>query len=315
MLELSKLFFQLVGLKNDLSARANATDALEALSSMSIRAKKASVDANGIQVLIRAVRSVRVKSSAELDEEMMAKLPKFKARSVSKKFVDFGTSVGVLRLLLLFLEFLVVFCTSAYFVVLLRRGSLASITVSGFFCLGASVLRLASACFGCIMSSDKLESFHIRFTGKNYSAWAFQFQLFIKGKELWGHLDGSVPAPRDVEALSKWEIKDARVMTWILGSVEPHLVLNLRPYKTATDMWNYLNTVYNQDHSTRRFQLEYEMANFTQGSLSIEEYYSGFQNLWADYSDIVYASVPAEALAAVQTVHATSKRDQFLMKL
>ena len=146
------------------------------------------------------------------------------------------------------------------------------------------------------MSSDKFESFPIRFTRKNYCAWEFQFKLFVKGKELWGHIDGSNPAPRDAEALPKWEIMDARVMTWILSSVEPHLVLNLRPYKTAAAMWNYLHTVYNQDNFARRFQLEYEMTNFTQGSLSIEEYFSGFQTLWTDYSDIVYANVPAAAL-------------------
>lgn len=86
------------------------------------------------------------------------------------------------------------------------------------------------------MSSDKLDSFLIRFNGKNYSAWEFQFQLFVKGKELWGHLDGSDPAPTDVDALSKWEIKDAWVMTWILSSVDPQFILNLRPYKTAADM-------------------------------------------------------------------------------
>ena len=57
------------------------------------------------------------------------------------------------------------------------------------------------------------------------------------------------------------------------------------------------------------------MANFTQGSLSIEEYSSGFQTLWADYCDIVYANVPIAALSVVREVHATSKRDQFLMKL
>ena len=39
------------------------------------------------------------------------------------------------------------------------------------------------------------------------------------------------------------------------------------------------------------------MANFTQGSLSIEEYFSGFQTLWADYCDIVYANVPTTALS------------------
>ena len=115
--------------------------------------------------------------------------------------------------------------------------------------------------------------------------------------------------------LIKWEIHDARVMTWLLSSVESHLVLNLMPYKTAATMWTYLNTVYNQDNSAKRFHLEYEMTNFTQGSLSIEEYFSGFQTLWVDYCDIVYANVFAAALSAVREVHATSKRDQFLMKL
>ena len=66
-------------------------------------------------------------------------------------------------------------------------------------------------------------------------------------------------------------------MTWILNSVEPHLVLNLRPYKIAADIWNDLYTVYNQDNSTRRFQLEYEMTNFTQGSLSIEDIFLVFK--------------------------------------
>ena len=165
------------------------------------------------------------------------------------------------------------------------------------------------------MSSDKLEAFPIRFTSKNYSAWEFPFKLFVKGKELWGHIDGSVLAPQGAEALSKWEIHDARVMTWLLSSVESHLILNLRPYKTAAAMWTYLNTVYNQDNSAKRFHLEYEMANFTQGSLSIEEYFSGFQTLWADYCDIVYANVPTKTLSTVREVHATRKRDQFLMKL
>ena len=49
------------------------------------------------------------------------------------------------------------------------------------------------------------------------------------GKELWGHIDGSDPAPTDVHKLPQWQIKDAWVMTWILGSVGTLIVLNLRP--------------------------------------------------------------------------------------
>ncbi|KAH0686266.1 hypothetical protein KY289_017028 [Solanum tuberosum] len=45
-------------------------------------------------------------------------------------------------------------------------------------------------------------------------------------------------------------------MTWILRSIDPFIVLNLRPYKTAKAMWDYLQKVYNQDNSAKRFQLE-----------------------------------------------------------
>jgi hypothetical protein len=104
-------------------------------------------------------------------------------------------------------------------------------------------------------------------------------------------------------------------MSWILGSVDPLIVLNLRAYKTAKTMWEYLLKVYHQDNSARRFQLEYEIANFTRGNLSIQEYFSGFQNLWGEFSDVVYAKVHAASIPAVQDVHEQSKRDQFLMKL
>lgn len=43
------------------------------------------------------VRSVRVKSSAELEEEMMAKIPKFKARPVNKKILEASTLPVLLR--------------------------------------------------------------------------------------------------------------------------------------------------------------------------------------------------------------------------
>jgi hypothetical protein len=77
------------------------------------------------------------------------------------------------------------------------------------------------------MSSGKYDSFLIRFNGKNYSAWAFHFKIFVKGKDLWGHVDGSIPAPDKKDEYAKWEVKDAQIMAWILGYVEPNIVLNL----------------------------------------------------------------------------------------
>ncbi|KAK2396270.1 putative mitochondrial protein [Trifolium repens] len=166
--------------------------------------------------------------------------------------------------------------------------------------------------------SDKYDVLFVRLIGKNYSTWAFQFQIFVTGKELWGHVDGTDPAPNettDKEGHAKWKAKDAQVMTWIIGSVDPKIVLNLRPFNTAAKMWKYLEKIYSQNNTARRFQLEHEIAIFQQESLSISEFYSHFMNLWAEYTDIVYKDLSAEGQTTVQTVHETTKRDQFLMKL
>nr|GMC82763.1 Retrovirus-related Pol polyprotein from transposon TNT 1-94 [Ipomoea batatas] len=160
------------------------------------------------------------------------------------------------------------------------------------------------------------ENFFVRFNGKNYSAWAFPFELFVKGKELWSHISDCAPdKEKEKEKYAKWEVKDAQIMSWILGSVEPSILLSLKPYKTSRGMWDYLKNVYNQSNSAQRFQLELKLSQLNQGSMSIQEFYSSFETLWTEYTNIVYANVPSEGLVVVLNIHETSKRDQFLMKL
>lgn len=102
--------------------------------------------------------------------------------------------------------------------------------------------------------------FCARFTGKNYAAWAFQLEMFVKGKGLSGHLDGTDAAPTDKAALVTWQTKDAQIVSWILASIEPHMVNNLRCFSTAKAMWDHLQTIYNQNNTAKRFQLELEIA-------------------------------------------------------
>ncbi|KAJ0087840.1 hypothetical protein Patl1_32633 [Pistacia atlantica] len=76
-------------------------------------------------------------------------------------------------------------------------------------------------------------------------------------------------------------------------------------------MWNYLKQVYNQDNNAKCFQLELAIANYTQGDLSVQDYYSSFLTLWNDYSDLVTTKVSANGLEAIQHVHKTSQKDHF----
>ena len=85
-------------------------------------------------------------------------------------------------------------------------------------------------------------------------------------------------------------------MIWILGSIEPNLVLNLQPLKTAAEMWTYLKKIYNQSNIAQRFQLELDLSTLQQESLFISDFCSKFMNIWAEYTDIVYATLPNEAL-------------------
>ena len=100
----------------------------------------------------------------------------------------------------------------------------------------------------------------VKFLGTNYSTWTFQFELFLQGNDLRGHIDGTDVAPKSDTDKSKepkdspsWAVLDARIMSWLLGSVEPYIVTNLWDHRTAQSMWNYLKKVYHQVNDARRF--------------------------------------------------------------
>ena len=57
--------------------------------------------------------------------------------------------------------------------------------------------------------------------------------MYVKGNGLWSHLDGVSKAPTEKTGLDAWETKDAQIITWILNSIEPHMINNLRSFSTA----------------------------------------------------------------------------------
>ena len=163
---------------------------------------------------------------------------------------------------------------------------------------------------------EKSEIALARFEGKNYTSWAFQFQIYLEGKDLWGYIDGSETKPEeDDKKILAWKTKDVKIRTWLLGSVEPHFILSLKPCKTAREMWDYLQKIYQQGNVARQFQLELDISQFTEGPRSIQEYYNGFQRLWFEYDEIKFATVSEALLLELLPLQQNSPRDQSLMKL
>ena len=64
--------------------------------------------------------------------------------------------------------------------------------------------------------------------------------------------------------------KMLKVVTWILNSSDPSLVVALQTYTTAADMWAHLKKVYHQTNKARKFHLDSEIAKYTQrGKISV----------------------------------------------
>lgn len=101
----------------------------------------------------------------------------------------------------------------------------------------------------------------------------------------------------------------------VYGIMEPHLILNFKPYKTEQETWKYLKKFYHRENYACQYPLEFEIAQYTQGISSITDYYTRFLALWAEYAEIKYANVSEEVLSEIQALQAPSHQDQFLMKL
>lgn len=72
-------------------------------------------------------------------------------------------------------------------------------------------------------------------------------------------MDGTDNKPTDQIKAVERKIKNARAKSWLLQTINPSILVNLRPYKTTKAMWNYVKKVYDQNSSAKRFQLKYEI--------------------------------------------------------
>lgn len=165
----------------------------------------------------------------------------------------------------------------------------------------------------------------IKLDGKNYFLWASYFQNFLEGQDLWSYVDGTTTKPADKEASTttkpavkeasaRWVIKNAKIKTWFMQSVDNSIAVNLSTLSTTHAMWEYLKRIYKQSNEARMYQLEQEISNLTHDSCGIQEFYSAMMLLWNEM-DMIEDTIPEAALDTVVRLKQKSRARQFLMKL
>ncbi|XP_058201772.1 uncharacterized protein LOC131316429 [Rhododendron vialii] len=90
----------------------------------------------------------------------------------------------------------------------------------------------------------------------------------------------------------------------------------MRGLRTAKEMWDYLEKVYQQSNLARKFQIEYDMFSYEQGEKTIQEFYAGFMDLWSEYEFVNMGNMTtACCIQNLKTIYDERKVMQFLMKL
>lgn len=99
------------------------------------------------------------------------------------------------------------------------------------------------------MSFEKSHNFFCSLQWQELLYAGISVRSLYHANDLWGHVDCSSLSPdkaKEKKQHAKWVVKDAQVLSWILGSVEPNIILNLQPSKIAAEMWTYLKRLSSQ---------------------------------------------------------------------
>jgi hypothetical protein len=54
--------------------------------------------------------------------------------------------------------------------------------------------------------------------------------------------------------------KNAQVTTLILNFMDQNIVVSVRPFKTASDIWRHYLKIYSQINQSRKFDIEFDIA-------------------------------------------------------
>ncbi|CAL1405689.1 unnamed protein product [Linum trigynum] len=110
-------------------------------------------------------------------------------------------------------------------------------------------------------------------------------------------------------------MSNAQVASMLLSSIEPSIGLGLRGFSTAHAMWQHLVNLHTHVSTSRKFDIDLDLARLQQGELDIKSYYRAALQLWTEHDLISQSILSGEATTKVMKERASSLLMTFLMKL
>ncbi|XP_050128644.1 uncharacterized protein LOC126605314 [Malus sylvestris] len=152
----------------------------------------------------------------------------------------------------------------------------------------------------------------------NYSTWRQSMTMALTVKNKIGLVDGSIVEPngQDPNEWQQWNRCNKLVQTWLLGSMSKDIASSVINCKNARQMWLELQERFSHVNVVQLFNIENEIHDCVQGSMSVGSYFTKLKGLW-DERDAL-CTFPICTCGSVKEVAAyldTQKTMKFLMGL
>ncbi|KAL8143691.1 hypothetical protein V2J09_016723 [Rumex salicifolius] len=125
----------------------------------------------------------------------------------------------------------------------------------------------------------------------NYHQWRRSVEVSLTAKNKWSLVTGKYQQPDAGSPLEmQWRRCNSMVIAWLLHSVDKEIAETLLYYDTAADIWADLKQRFGQPSLARTYQVQKELFNISQGTVSVSSYYTKFKRIWDEY--FVLAELP-----------------------
>ncbi|KAK9733055.1 hypothetical protein RND81_04G040700 [Saponaria officinalis] len=155
---------------------------------------------------------------------------------------------------------------------------------------------------------------------ENYPLWKRQMELALSAKRRLGYVTGKNAKPKeDEDKIEVWTMANNQVITWILQNVSERIKMVIIYTPTAKGVWDVFEKRYTVANGARKFRLNKESYEVSQGGRLVEEYYTQLQMIWDELEHMTtlptitkVTTEIAEYLQAVETQGEERKLFQFL---
>ncbi|KAJ0100797.1 hypothetical protein Patl1_04832 [Pistacia atlantica] len=132
----------------------------------------------------------------------------------------------------------------------------------------------------------------IKLTKDNYLLWQAQLIPYLRGQNLFGYLDGSIPCPPITIPSSTntsihipnpeymhWSQQDQIILSAILSSLTKSLLTQIIGLTTSRDFWLALEKTFSSTSSAQILSIRFQLSTLKKASLIITDYFTKVKHI------------------------------------